>query len=109
MYLKQKEKNKKKKNLKSTLLVLLLILNKNKKKSIMIRLRHILIFQKFFSKKLFETKDKKKNSEFVEKIKMRWNNLKDEIEKMSKSEIKNEKPNEILRIVNEIIDFHKEI
>ena len=98
-----------KKNLKSTLLVLLLILNKNKKRSIMIRLRHILIFQKFFSKKLFETKDKKKNSEFVEKIKMRWNNLKDEIEKMSKAEIKNEKPNEILRIVNEIIDFNKEI
>ena len=27
---------------------------------------------------------------------------------MSKAEIKNEKPNEILRIVNEIIDFNKE-
>ena len=29
------------------------------------------------AKKLFETKDKKKNSEFVEEIKNRWSNLKD--------------------------------
>ena len=61
------------------------------------------------AKKLFETKDKKKNSEFVEKIKHRWSNLKGEIKKMSKEEIKTEKPNEILRIINEIIDFNKGI
>ena len=59
------------------------------------------------AKKLFETKHKKKNSEFVEKIKIRWSNLKNETEKMSKTEIKNEKPNKILGIVNEIIDFNK--
>ena len=61
------------------------------------------------TKKLFKTKDKKKNSELVKLIRVRWSNLKDEIEKMSKPEIKNEKPNEILGIVNEIIDFNKEI
>ena len=59
------------------------------------------------AKKLFETKHKKKNSEFVEKIKIRCSNLKNETEKMSKTEIKNEKPNKILGIVNEIIDFNK--
>ena len=42
-------------------------------------------------KELFKTKDKKKNSEFVEEIKNRWSNLKDETEKMSKEQIKNEK------------------
>ena len=40
------------------------------------------------AKKLFETKDKKKNSEFVKEIKNSWSNLKDETEKMSKEEIK---------------------
>ena len=59
--------------------------------------------------KLLETKDAKENDELVEKIKNRWSNLKDEIKRMSKEEIKNEKPNEILGIVNEIIDFNKEI
>ena len=54
------------------------------------------MFKKYFkfsapidlAKKLFETKDKKKNSEFVKEIKNRWSNLKDETEKMSKEEIK---------------------
>ena len=57
------------------------------------------------AKKLFETKDKKKNSEFVEEIK----NWKNETEKMSKEEIKNEKPNDVSEIINEILDFNKEI
>ena len=35
-------------------------------------------------KKLFETKDKTKNSELVKEIKNRWSNLKDKIKKMSK-------------------------
>ena len=55
------------------------------------------MFQKYFNfltpidlaKKLFKTKDKKKNSEFVKEIKNRWNNLKDETEKNSEEEIKN--------------------
>ena len=75
------------------------------------------MFKKYFNfsaptdlaKKLFETKDKKKNSEIVEEIKNKCSNLKDEIKKMSKEEIKNEKPNDILGIVNKIIDFDKEI
>ena len=57
------------------------------------------------AKKLFETKDKKKNSELVEEIK----NWKNETGKMSKEEIKNEKPNDISEIINEILDFNKEI
>ena len=56
------------------------------------------LFKKYFdfsapvalTKKLFETKDARKNSEFVEEIKNRWSNLKDKIEEMSKEEIKNE-------------------
>ena len=60
-------------------------------------------------KKLFETKDKKKNSGLVEEIKNRWSNLKDETKKMSKEKKKNEKPNQILETVNEILDFNKEI
>ena len=61
------------------------------------------------AKKLFETKDKKKNSDLVEEIKNRWSNLKDEIKKMSKEERKNKKTNDILGIINKIFDFNKEI
>ena len=51
----------------------------------------------------------KKDSELVQEIKNRWNYLKDEILKMSKGEIKNEKPNDILGIISEILHFNKEI
>ena len=73
------------------------------------------LFKKYFStpvalfKKLFQIKDARKNSEFVEEVKNRWSNLKDKIEEMSKKEIKNEKPNEILEIISEIIDFNKDL
>ena len=75
------------------------------------------LFAKYFNfskpidlaKKLYETKDAKENSEIVEEIKNGWSNLKDETKKMSEKEIENEKPNEILEIVNKIIDFNKEI
>ena len=75
------------------------------------------MFTKYFNfskpidltKTLFETKDKKKNSELVEEIENRWSNLKDGVKKMSKEEIKNEKPDDILGIINEILDFNKEI
>ena len=75
----------------------------------MIRLTIILILQHllFWQKKLYETKDKKKNNELVELIKVRWNNLKNVIEKMSKDEIKTEKPDKILEIIKEILDFNK--
>ena len=38
------------------------------------------------AKKLYEAKDKKKNSEFAELTKVRWSNLKDEIKKMFEDE-----------------------
>ena len=74
-------------------------------------------FKKYFdfvasidlANKLYKTKDPKENSEIVEETKNTWSNLKDEIKEMSKEEIKNEKPNEIFGIANEIIDFNKEI
>ena len=59
--------------------------------------------------KLYKTKESKENSEFVEEIRKKWSILKDETEKMSKEEIENEKPNDILEIVGEIFDFNKEI
>ena len=49
-----------------------------------------------------------KNSELVEEIKNRWSKLKEETGKISEKK-KNEKPNHILEIVNEIFDFNKEI
>ena len=57
------------------------------------------------AKKLYETKNNKDN-ELAELIKARWNNLKDEIKEMSEDETKNEKLNQILEIVNEILDFN---
>ena len=60
-----------------------------------------------WQKKLFKTKDKKKNSELVEEIKNRWNILKDEIKETSKEKIKNEKPDDILGIINEMPDINK--
>ena len=58
-------------------------------------------------KKLYETKDKKKNNDLVELIKIRWSNLKDEIEKMSQDEKETEKPDKILEIVEEILIFNR--
>ena len=75
----------------------------------MIRFTIILILQHllFWQKKLYETKDKNNNNELVELIRVRWSNLKNVIEKMSKDEIKTEKPDKILEIVKEILDFNK--
>ena len=61
------------------------------------------------TKELLKIKDARRNNEFVQEIKNRYSNLKDEIQEMSKEEIKNEKPNEILRIANEIINFNRHI
>ena len=62
-----------------------------------------------WQRKLYETKDAKENSELVEEIKNRWSNLKDEVEKMSEDEKEIQKPDKILKIVKEILDFNKEI
>ena len=58
------------------------------------------------AKKLFETKNKERNSELVELIRVGWSNLKDEIEKMSEEE-KIEKPDKILEIVEDILEFNR--
>ena len=57
----------------------------------MICLNIIFIFQYLvlWQKKLYETKNKKENNELVELTKVRWSNLKDEIEKMSENEKNN--------------------
>ena len=75
------------------------------------------LFQKYFdfstavalTIKLLKIKDATENSKFIKKIKNRWSNLKDKIQEMSTEEIKNEKPNEILEIINKIIDSNKEV
>ena len=74
----------------------------NQRILIMICLKFILILQHLLfcqKKKLFETKDKKKNNDFEELIQVKWSNLKDEIEKMSKEEIENEEQDKILKIL----------
>ena len=60
------------------------------------------------AKKLFETKNKNKNNKLVNIIKSGLIDLKDEIKKMSKEEIEIEKPDKILKIVEEILEFHRE-
>ena len=60
------------------------------------------------AKKLFKIKDKKKNSELVELIKVKWSDLKVKIKKMSKEEIENEKPDKILENVEEILKFNEQ-
>ena len=74
------------------------------------------MFEKYFYfsaptvlvKKLYETKDKKENNELVNVIKSGIIDLKDEIEKMSEDEKKIEKPDKILKIVEEILEFNKQ-
>ena len=75
------------------------------------------LFEKHFNnavpsalaKKLFETKDKKQNNDLVKLIKSGLHDLKNEIKEMSEEEIEIEKPDKILRIVDEILDFNKKI
>ena len=67
------------------------------------------LFEKHFNKvvpvalakKLIETKDKNKNNKYVNVIKCGLRDLKNEIE-----EIEIEKPNKILKIVEEILNFN---
>ena len=72
----------------------------------MICLKHILIFQHLL---IWYKNYSKQNNKLVKLIRVRWSNLKDETEKMSKEEIKTEKRNEILEISHKIFDFNKEI
>ena len=61
------------------------------------------------AKKLFETKDKNKNNKLVNVINSGLIDLKYELEKMPKKEIEIEKPDKILKIVEEILNFNKKI
>ena len=60
------------------------------------------------AKKLYATKNTNKNNELVNVIKSGLIDLKDEIEKMSKEEIENEKPYKILKTVEDILKFNIE-
>ena len=60
-------------------------------------------------KQLYEIKNRKKNNELVNVIKCGLSDLKDKIKKMSEDEKEIEKPDKILKIVKEILDFNKEI
>ena len=60
-----------------------------------------------WQKKLFKTKNKKRNNELVELIRVRWCNLQDEIKKMSEDEKETEKTDKILEIVDEILAFNE--
>ena len=72
------------------------------------------LFRKHFSfavpsaliKQLYEIKDRKKNNELVNVIKIGLSDLKHEIKKMSKDEKEIAKPDKILKIVEEILDFN---
>ena len=59
--------------------------------------------------KLLETKDKNKTNIFVNVIKSGLYDLKDETKKTSKQEMEMEKPDTILKIVEEILEFNKKI
>ena len=60
------------------------------------------------TKQLYKIKNKKENNELVELIRVRWSNLIDEIEKMSEDEKETEKPDKILKIVEETLIFNRE-
>ena len=58
------------------------------------------------TEQLYKIKDNK-NNELVNLIKSGLIDLKDEIEKISKEEKKIKKPNEIVNIVEEILEFNR--
>ena len=60
------------------------------------------------TEQLYKIKNKNKNDELVNVMKSGLIDLKDEIEKMSKEEIENEKPFKILKNVEEILKFNRE-
>ena len=60
------------------------------------------------AKKLFEIKDEKKNNDFVEEIKNVWSKLKAVAKEMPEEKIKNQKPDKILKVVEEILKFNKQ-
>ena len=73
------------------------------------------LFQKHFElekpilmhKALYETKDKEKKSKLLNIFNSRLKDLEKEIKEMSKEEIENEKPYNIVKFVKKILDFNK--
>ena len=59
-------------------------------------------------KQLYQKKIEKKNNGLVNAIKSRLSDLKNEIEEMTEDEIKTEKPNEIVDIVEKILQFNEQ-
>ena len=60
------------------------------------------------AKQLCKIKNKKENHGLVELIRVTWSNLKDKIEHMSKTKKKkNEKPDKISKIAEEILTFNR--
>ena len=60
------------------------------------------------TKQLYNIKNKKENNELVNVITSGLIDLKDEIKKMSEDEKETEKPDKILKIVEEILIFNRE-
>ena len=60
-----------------------------------------------WKKQLFKTKNENKNNDLVNVIKSELIDLKKEIEEASEEEIKIEKPNEIVKIIDEILEFNR--
>ena len=57
-------------------------------------------------KHLYEIKNKKQNNELVNVIKSGLIDLKDKLKKMSEDEKETEKPDKLLEIVEEILEFN---
>ena len=112
MYLKQKKKNNQKNQQKNQTKTKFFKYIENESKDISYELFKDCFNSKVpssLAKKLFETKGKKKNDRLANVINSGLKDLKEEIKKMSKEEIEIEKPNKIVNIVEEIIEFNKKI
>ena len=59
------------------------------------------------TKQLYEIENKKENNELVNVIKSGLIDLKDKIKKMSEDEKETEKPDKLLEIVKEILEFNR--
>ena len=58
-------------------------------------------------KVLYDTKDKEKKSKLLNIFNSGLKDLEEEIKEMSKEEIKNEKPYNIVKVVKNILNFNK--
>ena len=61
-----------------------------------------------WQKKIYETKDKKKNNKSVNVIRSGLSDLKKEVENMGEEEKEIEQPDKILKIVEEILEFNRQ-